>query len=234
MATDVASPAPPFVFTLPGVYAPQHDTRLLMRALAREAFVPGSAVLDLGTGSGALAIRAAQLGGAVTAVDLARRAVLTARINALIHRRRIDVRRSDLTAAVRGRSYDLILCNPPYVPSPSPGVPGHGKARAWDAGPDGRVVLDRVCDGAREALRPGGVLLMVHSALCDPGLTLARLERAGLPAAVRERVRVPLGPVLRSRRAWLRDQGLLRKDAAAEELVVVRAVRPRRDRPAPL
>ncbi|MEU1086237.1 HemK2/MTQ2 family protein methyltransferase [Streptomyces sp. NPDC005576] len=224
MATDVASPAP-FVLTLPGVYAPQHDTRLLMRALEREALAPGASVLDLGTGSGALAIRAAQLGGSVTAVDLARRAVLTARFNALLHRHRIDVRRSDLTAAVRGRAYDLLLCNPPYVPSPSPDVPGRGRARAWDAGPDGRIVLDRVCDGAREALRPGGVLLMVHSALCDPDMTVARLERAGLPASVCERARVPLGPVLRSRRAWLRDRGLLGRAADSEELVVVRAVR---------
>ncbi|WEH38180.1 methyltransferase [Streptomyces sp. NBC_01218] len=226
MATDVASPAP-FVLTLPGVYAPQHDTRLLMRALEREILAPGAQVLDLGTGSGALAIRAAQLGGSVTALDLARRAVLTARINALLHRHRIDVRRSDLTAAVRGRAYDLLLCNPPYVPSPAPGLPGRGRARAWDAGLDGRIVLDRVCDGAREVLRPGGALLMVHSALCDPELTLARLEAAGLPAVVCERARVPLGPVLRSRRAWLRDRGLLGQGAVTEELVVVRAVRER-------
>ncbi|MGW2840190.1 HemK2/MTQ2 family protein methyltransferase [Streptomyces sp. NPDC001493] len=224
MATDVASPAP-FVLTLPGVYAPQHDTRLLMRVLEREALAPGARVLDLGTGSGALAIRAAQLGGSVTAVDLSRRAVLTTRANARLHRHRIDVRRSDLTAAVRGRTYDLVLCNPPYVPSPTPEVPGRGRARAWDAGLDGRVVLDRVCDGAREALRPGGVLLMVHSALCDPDLTVERLERAGLPAEVRERARVPLGPVLRSRRSWLRDRGLLGRGTQSEELVVVRAVR---------
>ncbi|MCX5401842.1 HemK2/MTQ2 family protein methyltransferase [Streptomyces sp. NBC_00102] len=224
MATDVALPAP-FVLTLPGVYAPQHDTRLLLWALEREGLAPGAKVLDLGTGSGAVAIRAAQLGGSVTAVDLARRAVLTARLNATLHRHSIDVRRSDLTAAVRGHAYDLLLCNPPYVPSPSLDVPGHGRARAWDAGPDGRIVLDRVCDGARETLRPGGVLLMVHSALCDPDMTVERLERAGLSASVCGQARVPLGPVLRSRRSWLRDRGLLGRTAESEELVVVRAAR---------
>ncbi|WP_299531632.1 HemK2/MTQ2 family protein methyltransferase [uncultured Streptomyces sp.] len=224
--TDLAALPPPFVFTFPGVYAPQHDTRLLMRALQDEHIAPGTRVLDLGTGSGALAIRAAQLGARVTAVDLARRAVATARLNAWFHRRRIDVRRSDLTAAVAGRTYDLLLCNPPYVPSPDPGLPGHGAARAWDAGSDGRLVLDRVCDGARAALRPGGVLLLVHSGLSGTGRTLERLSRAGLRATVVHRAVVPLGPVLRSRQVWLRQQGLLAPGATTEELVVIRARRP--------
>ncbi|HEY9440767.1 MAG TPA: 50S ribosomal protein L11 methyltransferase, partial [Streptomyces sp.] len=64
----------PFTLTVPGVYAPQHDTRLLLAALDRETLAPGTEVLDLGTGSGALALRAAQLGCRVTAVDIAWRA----------------------------------------------------------------------------------------------------------------------------------------------------------------
>jgi release factor glutamine methyltransferase len=213
----------PFTLTLPGVYAPQHDTRLLLGALSRERPAPGAQVLDLGTGSGALAVRAAQLGGRVTAVDIAWRAVLTARLNAWLHRRRVTVRRSDLTSAVRGRSYDLVLCNPPYVPAPEARVPGRGSARAWDAGRNGRAVVDRVCDGASASLRPGGVLLMVHSGLCDTAATLRRLSSAGLDARVTDRALVPLGPVLLSRREWLREQGLMSASESMEELVVIRA-----------
>lgn len=214
------------LLTLPGVYAPQHDTHLLMAALDQEEIGPGTDVLDLGTGSGALALHAARLGARVTAVDIARRAVLTARLNALLHRRRIDVRRGDLLSALPGSSYDLVICNPPYVPSPIGRLPAHGSARAWDAGHDGRAVLDRVCAAAPASLRPGGLLLMVHSGLCDSDATLRRLSDAGLHARVSDRARVPLGPVLRSRLRWLRQSGLVGESETTEELVVIRAEHP--------
>lgn len=224
MSADVAEGTPTArMMTLPGVYAPQHDTRLLMAALNREEIGPGTEVLDVGTGSGALALHAARLGARVTAVDVARRAVATARLNALLHRRRITVRRSDLLAALPGRSYDLVICNPPYVPSPLGRLPGHGAARAWEAGRDGRAILDRVCESAPAALRPGGRLLLVHSGLCDSEVTLRRLSDAGLRAHVSDRALVPLGPVLRSRLRWLRETGLVDDGATAEELVVIRA-----------
>ncbi|MFJ8888332.1 HemK2/MTQ2 family protein methyltransferase [Streptomyces sp. NPDC102402] len=224
MSADLAQGTRPTrLMTLPGVYAPQHDTRLLMAALSREAIGPGTEVLDVGTGSGALALHAARVGARVTAVDIARRAVVTARLNALLHRRRISVRRSDLFSALPGRSYDLVICNPPYVPSPVGRLPGHGAARAWEAGSDGRAILDRVCETAPAALRPGGRLLLVHSGLCDSDVTLRRLSDAGLRARVSDRALVPLGPVLRSRLRWLRETGLVTEGETAEELVVIRA-----------
>lgn len=224
MSADLAqAPRALPLITLPGVYAPQHDTRLLVAALNREGITPGTEVLDVGTGSGALALHAARLGARVTAVDIARRAVATARLNALLHRRRITVQRSDLLSALPGRSYDLVICNPPYVPSPLDRIPGHGAARAWDAGCDGRAILDRMCETAPAALRPGGRLLLVHSGLCDSDITVRRLSDAGLRARVSDRALVPLGPVLRSRLRWLRDTGLVGAGDTAEELVVIRA-----------
>ncbi|MEU9848823.1 HemK2/MTQ2 family protein methyltransferase [Streptomyces sp. NPDC047985] len=209
----------------PGVYAPQRDTWLLMAALDREGIGPGAAVLDIGTGSGALAIRAAQLGGKVTAVDITRRAVATARLNATLHLCRIAVHRGDLASAIRAHTFDLVLCNPPYVPAPAADVPRRGAARSWDAGTDGRAVVDRVCEGAPTMLRRGGVLLMVHSGLCDPGATLRHLDRVGLDATVSNRVHIPFGPVLRSREDWLRERELLEGEEKTEELVVIRAER---------
>ncbi|MEU3653528.1 HemK2/MTQ2 family protein methyltransferase [Streptomyces sp. NPDC032161] len=225
MADGLVDSSMPLLVKPPGVYAPQRDTRLLMAALDQERVRPGAAVLDIGTGSGVLAIRAAQLGGKVTAVDITRRAVLTARLNALLHLCRITVRRSDLTSAVRARTFDLVLCNPPYVPAPAAEIPRRGAARSWDAGTDGRAVVDRVCEAAPAMLRRGGVLLMVHSGLCDPCTTLERLDRVGLKATVSNRVHIPLGPVLLSRESWLRERELLEGERKTEELVVIRAER---------
>lgn len=212
------------MLTLPGVYAPQHDTHLLTRALDQEGIRPGARVLELGTGSGALAVHAARLGARVTAVDISRRAVLCARINAGLHRSRVTVRRGDLVS-LDGVSYDVVISNPPYVPAPADRPPRRGRARAWDGGWNGRAVVDRVCAAAGTVLRPGGTLLMVHSAMCGTDATIHMLGQVGLDAEVSDRELVPLGPVLRSRLRWLRHQGLMDDGQDKEELVVIRARR---------
>ncbi|GGL63689.1 methyltransferase [Streptomyces fumigatiscleroticus] len=211
---------------LPGVYAPQDDTELLAGALGEEPLPPGARVLDVGTGSGALAIGAARRGGRVTAVDVSWRAVCTARLNALRAGVPLRVRHGNLFDPVRGERFDLVLANPPYVPAPGGGAPPRGAARCWDAGDDGRLVLDRICREGPGLLRPGGVLLMVQSALSDPDRTVGQLRPAGLKAAVIRRHRIAFGPVLRGRADWLRRRGLLSPEDDEEELVVVRAELP--------
>ncbi|CAL9350992.1 HemK2/MTQ2 family protein methyltransferase [Streptomyces sp. NPDC057375] len=211
---------------LPGVYAPQEDTALLVGALSDESLPPGAAVLDVGTGTGALALAAALRGGRVTAVDVSWRAVWAARLNAARAGVRIRVRHGNLFTPVRGQSFDLVLANPPYVPAPAGGRRPRGAARAWDAGHDGRMVLDRICLEVPGLLRPGGVLLLVQSALSDPARTEALLREAGLKAAVTRRRRIAFGPVVRGRERWLRQHGLLSGAEHEEELVVVRAELP--------
>ncbi|WP_261717417.1 HemK2/MTQ2 family protein methyltransferase [Streptomyces sp. FZ201] len=221
MTTHTHVISPPLRYWVPrGVYRPQTDTRLLGRALRRERVTSGTEVLDLGTGSGVLAVEAARLGGRVTAVDISWRGLLTAWSNALLNGLTLRVRHGDLAAAVPGRRFDLVISNPPYVPAPGP-VPPKGPARAWDAGDNGRRFIDRICDTAPTLLRPDGTLLMVHSHLCGIDTTLTRLERAGLRARVVDRTSLPYGPVLRSRLGWLREQHLADADTT-EELVVIR------------
>jgi release factor glutamine methyltransferase len=226
MTAETLATAPPLRCWLPpGVYAPQTDTRLLERAMRREGVTTGTDVLDLGTGSGTLAVVAARLGGRVTAVDISWRAIAAAWLNALLNGQTLRVRHGDLTAAVPGRRFDLVISNPPYVPAPTSGpLPPRGPARAWDAGTDGRLLIDRICAAAPTLLRPTGTLLMVHSHLCGVGTTLTRLKENGLRAEVVDRACLPFGRVLRSRLAWLREQGLT-AGGTTEELVVIRAVR---------
>ncbi|MEU3726857.1 HemK2/MTQ2 family protein methyltransferase [Streptomyces sp. NPDC031705] len=213
----------PNLIAPPGVYRPQADTLLLADALAREPLAPGAEVVEIGTGTGALALRAAARGAEVTAVDVAWPAVWAARLNAWRQRLRLRVLHGDFVSRTRGRHFDLVLANPPYVPCPDARVPTSGARRAWDAGSDGRAVIDRICAAAPALLRPGGVLLMVHSGMCGAEETLELLARQGMEAQVTERAFVPWGPVLRSRRAWLQEQGLAEAGAEQEELVVVRA-----------
>ncbi|MFD4025022.1 HemK2/MTQ2 family protein methyltransferase [Streptomyces sp. NPDC058576] len=219
---DGPAPRPGRVVRLPGVYRPQTDTLLLALAIRREGIGPGTDLLDLCTGSGALALHAARLGARVTAVDISRRAVASARLNTALARLPVTVRRGDLLRALPGRTFDAVVSNPPYVPAPGLSAPRHGPGRSWDAGPDGRVILDRICDDAFAVLRPGGLLLLVQSGLSRPEETVGRLSAAGLDVCVTDRVTIPFGPVTRRRAAWLRDRGLLRDRPDREELVVIR------------
>ncbi|MFJ8970479.1 HemK2/MTQ2 family protein methyltransferase [Streptomyces anulatus] len=219
---DGVAPHPGRVVRLPGVYRPQTDTLLLALAMHGEGIGPDTDLLDLCTGSGALALHAARLGARVTAVDISRRAVASARLNSALARLPVTVRRGDLLKALPGRTFDAVVSNPPYVPAPGLSVPRYGAGRSWDAGPDGRVILDRICDDAFAALRPGGLLLLVQSGLSRPEQTVGRLSAAGLDVSVTDRVTIPFGPVTRRRAAWLRDRGLLRDRLEREELVVIR------------
>lgn len=209
----------------PGVYRPQSDTRLLAGALRSARIPAGARVLELGTGTGAVAVAAAREGCEVVAVDVSAQAVLAARVNALVRGLPVRVLRGDLFAPVAGEVFDVIVANPPYVAGDTDPASARGRARAWEAGPGGRVLLDRICAAAPRHLTPSGTLLVVHSALNGVAATLVSLRRAGMRASVVARRREPLGPVMRYRAADLRARGLLRPGQQYEDLVVVRADR---------
>jgi release factor glutamine methyltransferase len=215
------------ILKLPGVFQPISDTWLLADCLREQTLPPRARVLDLCTGSGALAVCAALRGAReVTAVDVSRRAVLSARLNARANGVRVRATRGDLFDAVGPRRFHAIVSNPPYVPAHRDTLPSAGPQRAWDAGHDGRVLLDRICTQAPAHLEPGGFVLLVQSSVCGVAETLERLEDGGLTAAVIVRRRGPLGPLLTHRAAMLEARGLLPPGAREEDLVVVRAVRP--------
>jgi release factor glutamine methyltransferase len=214
------------VVTLPGVFSPRPDTWMLAAHLRDQMtrLRPAPSVLDVCTGSGALAIAGAQAGaGAVTAVDVSRRSVLTVRVNARLNGVRVRALRGDLFGPVAGERFDAIVSNPPYLPAEDDELPRMGQRRAWDAGTDGRVLLDRVCAQAPAHLNPGGFLLVVHSSLIGLDPTVELLEAGGLRVDVLERRRGALGPLLSARAPLLEARGMLAPGEREEDVVIVRA-----------
>ncbi|MHB1187098.1 peptide chain release factor N(5)-glutamine methyltransferase [Thiobacillus sp.] len=153
----------------PDVLIPRPDTELLVeRALA--CLPPDQAVdvLDLGTGSGCIAITLAleRPLARVTAVDRSAAALAIAQRNADSLNARVEFLTSDWFDALAGRRFDLIVSNPPYIAAADPHL-AHGDVRfeplsALAAGDDGLDDLRRLAKAARAHLRPGGTLLLEH------------------------------------------------------------------------
>jgi release factor glutamine methyltransferase len=182
--------------------------------------------LELCTGSGAVALEMAAAGAHVTAIDVSRRSVATVRLNAVLRRVRVRALHGSLFEPVAGERFDLIVTNPPYVPARTDDLPGRGARRAWDAGRDGRALIDPICDAAPAHLKPGGAILIVHSSLCGTDLTLSRLGAGGLEADVVARERGPLGPLMLARVEQLEASGALAPGEREEDVVVIRGSLP--------
>lgn len=192
---------------LPGVFHPRSDTWLLADVVRGQDVLQGAEVLELGTGSGAIAVSAAK-GGArrVTVVDVSRRALATAWLNARLHGVRVVPRHGDLFEPVQGERFDLVVSNPPYLPGSA--IPVRGAARAWEGGPDGRSILERICADVPRYLNPGGTVLLVHSSVNGVSRTLDALEEAGLRAGVIARERGAVGPLLADRMPELEEEDI--------------------------
>lgn len=228
MTSAYAEP-PTGLIALEGVYVPQHDSRFLIETMHRVNLHAERRVVDLCTGSGVVAISAAVAGAAsVMALDTSMSAVRCARANALAAGVDVDVRHGSWSRAVEFGPFDLVLCNPPYVPQPPGGdieaIPHHaGPAVAFDGGVDGRRVLDPLCSAAPDLLGPDATLLLIQSEFSGVDASMTALRQAGLKASVIARQHIPFGPVLTARALWLEHGGLLERGRRIEELVVIRA-----------
>lgn len=213
-----------------GVYPPQEDSALLIAALRKTGLAPGSRVADLCSGSGVIALAAAAEGAAcVHAFEMSSSAVTCARANAAATGLDVTVHRGSWTRAAEFAPFDVVTCNPPYVPF-VPGAdhavisPAAGPEAAWNAGSDGREVLDPLCDSAPGLLRDGASMLIVQSEFADVEQTVLRLRDRGLRAEVVAEQWIPFGPVLTARAVWLEGAGMLEPGRRQERLAVVQAV----------
>jgi len=220
----------PDLLTPAGVYAPQQDSHLLIDTMEVSGLVRGSRVLDLCTGSGVVAIAAAQMGaGSVTAFDICARAARCSRDNARVAGVDVDIRCASWTCALACEPFDLVVSNPPYVPSPPHGgrIPAAaGPESSWNGGVDGRIMLDPLCHCAATLLRGGGSMLLVQSALADVGRSLKALRDSGLDVEIVASQWISFGPVLSARAGWLERTGRIPRGCREEQLVVIRADKP--------
>ncbi len=221
----------PSEFTVAGVYPPQEDSQLLVDVMASRTPPAGLRVADLCTGSGVVAIAAAARGAAsVSAFDLCSKAVRFARANAVASGVDVDVHLGHWSRAAEFRPFDLVVSNPPYVPAPEDGDDEPisqlaGPPTAYDAGPDGRMVLDPMCEWAPDLLAPNGRMLLVHSEFSGIERTVAALRAKGLRSEVVTSQRIPFGPVMAARAAWLERTGQLEAGRRYERIAVIEAVK---------
>jgi release factor glutamine methyltransferase len=162
----------------PDVLVPRPETELLVeRALELRGAAPELAVLDLGTGCGAIALALARErpGWRVTAADVSPAALVLARANAAaLGLDRIELLAGSWFEPVVGRRFDLVVANPPYVAQDDPALRGpelrYEPRLALTPGPDPFAALRILVAQAPEHLAPRGVLLLEHGATQAPQL----------------------------------------------------------------
>lgn len=152
----------------PDVLIPRPETELLVELAIRVAPNGAGRIIDLGTGSGAVAIALAkQLPDAeVWAADLSDKALNVARRNAERHNAAVRFLRSDWLRDVAAGRFDVIVANPPYIAADDVHL-GQGDVRfeprlALVGGPDGLEAIRAIVAQAMERLEPGGWLLFEH------------------------------------------------------------------------
>lgn len=152
------------------VLIPRPETEhLVERAIALAAAFAKSQIIDIGTGSGAIAVALAHAlpTAQITAIDISEPALAIARENAERSKvaSRISFLRGDLLQPVFAQRFNLVVSNPPYVPSAdhdslSVEVRDHEPALALFAGNDGLDIYRRLIPQAHAVLHPGGFIAL--------------------------------------------------------------------------
>lgn len=175
----------------PAVLIPRHDTETLLEQALQHAPHLHS-ILDIGTGSGCIAIALARRlpEAQVTAVDLSVEALALAQRNAELHGAAVEFLQGSFFEPVAGRRFDLIVSNPPYITSADllalqPEVRDHEPILALDGGPDGLTAYRAIVSQAATHLEPNGWLLLEVGAgqAADVAALLAQAGFGGIITA---------------------------------------------------
>ena len=171
----------------PVVFGPSRVSMLLAKTLR---LMDGEKVLDIGTGSGFLAIVASQLGAtSVVATDISTAILRCAARNAKLNEvSNISFRSGFFYAPVKGMTFNTIICNPPQIPFPE------SLSKAVWGGKDGKLVINKVIDGASKFLENSGRLLLPVLSVNDLNAVKSRLEEKGFMVESKAEDIQPFGP----------------------------------------
>jgi release factor glutamine methyltransferase len=164
------------------VYEPAADTELLVKSLRLRE---GERVLEIGTGTGVVAIHCAKHGCRVTATDVVSEALELARENFGQNTVEVDLREGDMFDPVEGR-FDVIIFNPPYLPTAKEDLTDSPLDKALDGGLDGTDITLRFLSRLNDYLSDHGRAYFVVSSLQDSDKIEGELHRQHLVARRRE------------------------------------------------
>lgn len=173
------------IYTTPEVYEPAEDTYLLAKNLDIER---KDEVLEIGTGTGLIAVYTAQRTKNVVATDINKHAIKCALKNTISNKTyNLELRHGDLFEPITNEKFDLILFNTPYLPTSEDEKLDGNLNAAFDGGLDGREVIDKFIGDVKDYLKEEGRVQLVQSSLSDNDKTLQKLQELGFDAEITAR-----------------------------------------------
>lgn len=159
------------------VYIPAEDSFLLAENLAIR---PGDSVLEIGTGTGIVAMYASKITDKITVTDINFDAVELAEHNFKKNGiENIEILFGNLFEPLKNRKFDVILFNTPYLPTENGDVIDDNLNYAFDGGLNGRKVIDKFLDEVKNHLNEKGIVQIIQSSLSGNEETLKKLDELG-------------------------------------------------------
>ena len=159
------------------VYVPSDDTFLLAENLVINY---GDSVLEIGTGTGLVAMYASKLTDKVIATDINFNALELAEKNLKKNNiNNVELIFGNLFEPLKNRKFDVIIFNTPYLPTCEEEVIDDELNFAFDGGPDGRKVIDQFLNQAKNYLNNEGKVQLIQSSLSNIDKTLEKLDKSG-------------------------------------------------------